>query len=130
MSEGLPYRITETEWLQLLLDVMSLKERGAHHSESYVVENGATVRCTIWNSSAQAMVDKGSSRDEQLRYYKTWVQAARARVHQKASRLPGIGSSFDPVRNVIVEIAYGYGMGAYPICVFDGETVTWHPRVA
>lgn len=75
------------------------------------------------------MVDKDMSRDEQLYYYKTWVSSVLSKIEKQLSRLPSLQSRFDPKRDLVVEILYDYGKGAYRICEFKNDQVTWHEHI-
>lgn len=124
-----PYRVTEVEWLQLRLDVMALKGRGTEYAESFEVSAGGTIRCIIGSKSAESMIDRGLSRDEQLYYYKTWLASVTSRVEAEVARLPELRKTFEAQRDLSVEILYSYGKGAYEICAFEKGAVRWHPNL-
>ena len=137
LEEVKMFKITEWEWFKVQLRLHALEYSAAMFGKRYqfnaTVPNIAApanklrvpVLCTIYGQQVQTMTEKGDSREEQLAYYRDWVEGEKQLIDRVLEDLPDLRSRFDPNRDVAFVIVYNYGMGGHPVCTFIHGAVHW-----
>lgn len=126
MTYDTPFVISEWEWFKLQLRLRSLEQRGEAWSTRYISDDDHhQIRCVIWSSTTQQLIDQRTSVDEQRGYYDTWAASERYRIAQILAGLPTLPQSFHVERDVLIDIVYDYGMGSTVVCRYQGATCTW-----
>lgn len=139
LDKDAAYRLTEWEWLKLQLTVFRF------HSEmlstSYEFRDGesrffektwapkpAEIACMIFGRHTTELLRLRKSREEQLEYYRAWMELERAKIERAAKSLPTLKRQFDSQIHVAFVIMHHYGMGSSRVCMFWRDVVTWFAK--
>lgn len=125
-----PYIPSKSDWVRTQLELHALSSGGgvgAGSWNNYVrFDEDGGIDFDLHNSWAYDMIEKRSSRKEQLGCYRIWVGIERKSIRERLNQFPGIGSVGAILRGIRFNIMYSYGRGGYKICTFQGDKVTWH----
>lgn len=121
------FHVTEWSWLEVRLELRSLRLRSELYSVSFELDQPTQppILCRIYGLEASRMVERNATREEQLEYYRDWFEMEREALIEELGRLPVLGKEIDLDHHVAFAIMDHYGMGSSEICRFHGGTVIW-----
>jgi hypothetical protein len=131
------FKLTEWEWFKVQLRLHALEYSTSAFGERYqfnaTVPNitvpprkiSAEVVCSVYGEQVQSMIEKGTSREEQLAYYWDWIAGQKQVMEKILEELPDLRSKLDLSKDVAYVIVYNYGMGGCPVCTFVNGDIYW-----
>jgi hypothetical protein len=131
------FKLKEWEWFKVQLRLHALEYSASAFGQRYqfnaTVPNisvppgkvSAEVVCSIYGEQVQSMIEKGTSREQQLVYYSDWIAGQKQVMETILEGLPDLRSNLDLSKDVAYVIVYNYGMGGCPVCTFVNGDIYW-----
>jgi hypothetical protein len=121
-------RVSELDWFRLQLQLLAIESKAPKRSVRYEIDEDASaslIGCGIYHDTAQVFMEDGTSKEEQLSYYRDWVEGEADRIEKITVTLRTLGERFRVREHITFTIYAPYGMGSTRVCTIKGSTVEW-----